>query len=47
MEECADTDAAIASQETVKLSVGFPLVVFPVLTADDVEVFTARLTKRC
>ena len=45
MEERADTDAAIASQETVKLSVGFPLVVFPILTADDVEVFAALFTQ--
>ena len=44
MEERADTDAAIASQETVKLSVGFSLSIFRILTTDDVEVFTAFLT---
>ena len=44
MEERADTDATIASQETVKLSVGFPLSIFRILTTDDVEVFTAFLT---
>ena len=39
VEERADTDAAVASQETVKLSVGFPLAVLRVLLADDVEIF--------
>ena len=45
MEECADTDTAIASQETVKLSVSFPLAVFPILTANDVEIFTTFFTQ--
>ncbi len=45
MEERADADTAIASQETVKLSVGFPLVIFCILTANDVEVFLADMVK--
>ena len=47
MEERADTDAAVASQETVKLSVGFPLAVLRVLLADNVEVFATFLAQRC
>ena len=39
VENRADNDAAIALQETVKLLVSFPLVVFRVLLADDVEIF--------
>ena len=46
VEERADTDAAIASQETVKLSVGFPLSIFRILTADDVEVFATFFSQR-
>ena len=45
MEERADTDAAVASQETVKLSVGLPLAAFPILTANDVEIFTTFFTQ--
>ena len=47
VEERADTDAAIASQETVKLTVAFPLAVLRVLLADNVEVFTPVLAQRC
>ena len=45
VEKRADTDAAIASQEPVKLSVSFTLVVLRVLTADDVEVFATFFTQ--
>ena len=44
VEERADTDAANASQETVKLSVSFPLAVLRVLLADDVEIFMTFFT---
>lgn len=47
VEKRAESDAAVASQETVKLSVGFPLAVLRVLLADNVEVFTPVLAQRC
>ena len=46
VEKRADTDAAIASQEPVKLSVSFTLVVLRVLLADDVEVFATFFSQR-
>ena len=46
VEKRANTDAAIASQETVKLSVSLPLAVFPILTANDVEIFATVFAQR-